>query len=481
MTTAPAGPSLAADTFGWDTAFAIPVQNTNAAIVRAGSSPPGFSGTGTDPLSGATYTVSGTFGPWQVALGGSGALINFAIPISTLTLKTSVRQVSFTGGEVGIQIRLHYLPQAAAAGPAQGTLHDLKVKGTTADKIDDPVATILALQFPDPKFNAISGAITPVLAEWFNDHLVDFDHVFATVNLNRTADKGQFAWLLPTATSYAFISPATNPTPANSYLGILNMTQGRSATGLNQELSPNIVPAGSIAGFLISSERLLSDLLLPNLPTVFPGCQTADFTLANDRLSLSLSQPVKLTPVTPTGASNPSNQSYSPHLLTLTIALLDQTIQFTAETRVDVNSYTQAFKSIQATYSIVLCTLPNGQQSLQFNCLGKTDNSWTVTSPGAVIEQIVLDVIIALGTILLAVVTDGAGLVVGMVVLGLLGTMVNITPELVATLGTNDAPSLSLLAFNATDTIIWADQKDFPLTFAGLNESLQLGGTPDFS
>ena len=71
---------------------------------------------------------------------------------------------------------------------------------------------------------------------------IEVEHVFASINLNLTADQGQFAWLLSTYTSYAYIDGATS---GDSILGVLCMTEGRSANGLDQEISSNAISEGA--------------------------------------------------------------------------------------------------------------------------------------------------------------------------------------------------------------------------------------------
>ncbi|MEL7159135.1 MAG: TULIP family P47-like protein, partial [Bacteroidota bacterium] len=62
-------------TYGWDTAFGIPVPDANKAIVDKKSSPPDFS------YAGSGFKLSSNFGNWQIANGGSGKNIRFSIPL----------------------------------------------------------------------------------------------------------------------------------------------------------------------------------------------------------------------------------------------------------------------------------------------------------------------------------------------------------------------------------------------------------------
>lgn len=102
-------------------------------------------------------------------------------------------------------------------------------------------------------------------------------------------------------------------------------------------------------------------------------------------------------------------------------------------------------------------------------------DQWTEqTDPLA--QILVALVAIVVGAIV-TLVTDGAGGVAALLVIGLLTGLAAATPQLLGILGHDDAPNIDLLQFNATDPIVWAGQDRFQLQSAAFNGCLQLGGT----
>jgi hypothetical protein len=88
-------------------------------------------------------------------------------------------------------------------------------------------------------------------------------------------------------------------------------------------------------------------------------------------------------------------------------------------------------------------------------------------------------------TAVLSVLTEGAFLVVALIIVGLLVGLLEALPALIADVVgnkvSNDSPSLALLVSNSTDPIQWPGGSAFVLTWAGMNDSLQLGGNPGFA
>jgi hypothetical protein len=125
-------------------------------------------------------------------------------------------------------------------------------------------------------------AILPDLVKaWLNDHLEDFTHVFATVELNDYIDQtATWAWCKPTYTDYAYTD---GPTPTTSIFGVLCMTGGRQGTTQQiQQIDPYVIPVGSIGGFLVSQQRLLEELMLPTLPMKWVHSTKEDYESEKD-------------------------------------------------------------------------------------------------------------------------------------------------------------------------------------------------------
>lgn len=461
-----------ADTYGWDTVFGIRIDDVNAAIESARSSPSSFQVTGTDALSDVKFALSGSFSDWRITRGGSGKLLHMSAPVTHMDIKSSEAELSFSDGEFVIEVRLHYLPHTSQPEGSTGTFHDLKVKHSSDDSDNEPVVTIVSSHFPQDNYGQFQIDVESAMRDWFNSHLQDLTHTFATVNLNRTADNGQFKWLLPTYTSYAYIDGTTDD---NSILGILCMTDDRSADGKVEELSPNVIPEGSRAGFLISAERFLSQMVLPSMGIVFKGSSASDYELSTDNKSITLrnNNPVKIDDVIHKG------KAYALTLKALTIATTDERLTIDATTMVEPSWEIYSYSHNVSSYEIVLHTLKNGKQTIFYQVppppYCPTEEHWTEKGAGVEITEIIQKIIAALLILAIGVATDGAGLVAAALIIGILSGVASVIPNIISAANTDDAPPIDFLQFNCIDPIQWTDRNNFTLTRVALNESLQLG------
>ncbi|MEJ8847856.1 TULIP family P47-like protein [Variovorax rhizosphaerae] len=274
-----------ASTNNWDTAFALNFANANKAIKAQKSSPPSF--TGTKPgggFSGPAINVAGTFGDWQLS-GGSGSLAELTLPISGTATAQQTPPVAlpFNGSAV-IQISLQYLPQPGASVPTSnatgGTTNALKPNLTTTDPVTQPIVSIISLTL-NPEAADAKDAVSDVLEAWLLANLGSFNHTFAAIDLGAVADKDQFQWLNPTTVGYGINNPV-GAKPDDYIFGVLAMTEGRTGVNLGHDISPNIIPTGCNAGFLISQERFLNKIMLPGIEKLFLNANNSDFNVTAD-------------------------------------------------------------------------------------------------------------------------------------------------------------------------------------------------------
>lgn len=472
-----------ASTFGWDTVFAIRVRDANAAI-RNASPPPypvSFSQTYYSNTLGTT-PFRGSFGTWQICAGGSGELVRFAVPLTNIEYDAFDDSGKLTTYVLGaaraiIEVRLSFVPHDdAPIPPASGTQHKLIVATQARDPGETP-ATLIALDFNrDPGDETVSSAASSVLTQWFNGNLDSFTHVFSLVNIDRKADQGQFEWLLPTFTSYAF---ANNPhTADDSILAILCMTQKRSADGLIAEVSEYAIPPGARSGFLISKTRFLEELVLPTLPYMFNGAKPEDFALSDNRDEIRLSHSV--LPVQ--AVKGDDGTEYPAELHDFHFSLDGEHITIDATTKVTISPGIYAICSCRSRYRVLLKTLVDGSQTLDYVRDGDPVTHYDTSKDLSVtLTQGMLTVIGVVAGIVITVLTDGAAAMIGMMVAALLIGLAQKAPDIIATIGQTSAPTLDLLVLNTTDPIRWSDTRDFTLSWVGLNDSLQMGGKPVFS
>jgi hypothetical protein len=476
---------LAADTYGWDTVFAIRADDVNASIKRLATSPKTFNASAVDPHTHLPVTVTGGFSDWQITLGGSGRLLNMSTPVTSLAAAGTVPgqgPVTFTygPGSFEIQVELEFVPHTDPLPDATGTFHNLVVKSAAQAPAEQVVTVLGGYGFGTSTddshlpFDAVADDVKAAMQSWFNDHLADFEHVFATVNLNRTADQGQFAWLLPTYTSYAFTD---GPTLDESVLGILCMTGGRTADGLDQEVSPNAIPAGSRAGFLIAPRRFVSEMLWPSMPLVYEGASMQDFALLTDGTGLMLANGA----VTIKDMVDSDGNSHTTLLQNFEATTADTTLSISATTQTEVSPGIQAYTQNNTAYTLALHQASAAGQTIFYVQDGTPAvEHWTEESEGVKITKIMEGIAAALLVIAIGVLTDGAGFVAAALVIGVLAGVGAKIPDIIADANTDASPSVNLLAFNAVDPLRWSDQQDFTLDQVALNYSLQMGGTPHF-
>jgi hypothetical protein len=325
-----------ASTNNWDTAFAINFANANKAIKAQKSSPPSFSGTKPGGgFSGPAIDVDGKFGDWQLC-GGSGSLAELQLPISgTATAKSAPPIVlDFTGSAV-IQIELQYLPQPggdSGQDDSGGTTNALKPKLTTDDPTTQPVVSVLSVTLNADAADA-HDSVEDVLGTWLNANLESFNHTFAAVDLGAVADKDQFQWLNPTHVGYGINNPE-GATTDDYIFGVLAMTENRTGQNLGHDVSPNIIPDGCNAGFLISQERFLTKIMLPGIEKLFLNATDSDFIVDEDGSSITNVNPVTFNDFTTSSSSGDTvditgatldtkNFTLTANVTTMSIAFVD--------------------------------------------------------------------------------------------------------------------------------------------------------------
>lgn len=451
------GPVDSADTAGWDTVFAIRIEEVNKAIQRAGSSPAEFAADDAADK----YSIAGKFGTWQITTGGSNDTVILSVPFSHAKLTRPDGSTGTFSGTAPVSVKLAYLPTGNDVGEGM-TESALKVR-LTADG-DDPVATVQTPVFPDPQPNFMDGiAVKALLQQWMTAHLDEFDHVFATVMLNRTADKGAFQWLQPTSHAYAY----ADFIEGGGALGVLCMTEGRSAKGLIPQLSGQAIPKGQSAAFLISGPRMMEKMLLPVMPQLFKNSKEGDFKLSSTGLSIVNAN---------TGVTFETKEKTS-HLHDFSLTLDVTQLALVATTKTEASPGIHAWCRSYEWMSVKLVTNSKGEQTLGYEKAKKAhQDHWTVANEGIKITEEILGAIAAILTVIAIIVTDGAALLAVGLIVGLVAGVMQLTTAIIQDVGNDDAPAITPMMLNAIASTTWADGKDFKLTGAGLSGSLQLSG-----
>lgn len=474
---ATAAPAVIApfSTNGWDTVFVITLPDVNNAIAAQGSSPSTWSGMIPGGLFNPEINATGSFGTWSLTTGGSGAIIRMHIPF-TANVVSGGNQINVQGGTAYIEVKLAYLPQPSS-GPT--TPNNLMVR-TDDGTVDDPTVTVSAVTYTTPSIPnpSLDNVLQQLLQTWFNNNLATFAHVFATVDVGLDEGAGDFAWLCPTTTSYAYLD---NADITQAVLGVLCMTENRSSQGATQEISPGAIPAGARSSFNISLERVLTKMVMPGLPLEFGNAPVGTFVLGSDGTQIRASQDFNLDSV------EVAASSYTPTVTHFSITFEN------GQLVTDISVHTPISPGIDAYFTgtyyntISLATKTDGTQSLTWSqTQDPVTNSWSTVADWVQVTEIIASVITAVvgaavgileSTIERVVVKVLVALLVGGVVGAIVQTL-EMIPEWMANTVPGPAPSVSALVDGATKPLRWADSKDFQITTAALNGGLQLGGNP---
>jgi Clostridium P-47 protein len=459
-------------THGWDTVFGIPVTDVNQAIVDKKSSPPTFSFAD----SSGTFTLEGTFGDWQITNGGDGKEIRMTLPVTTLHFTYLATKVTFEfTGNVVLAIELHYIPHQTpeAADPKDGSPFALVVRSTSDDPTQ-PVAFVVSSEFSPTPGTVTNALIAQGFKDWAAANLAVFNHIFAVVNLNRMVDTGKWSFVTPNYTSYAYLSDGTGLQA--DLFGVLSMTGDRSGAQLNEQIAQNTIPTGAQAGFLVSQRRALENLIRPAIMQAYTGLTDANFLLNDegDTLYLTEGTSVGLKPVAHDGSN------YYPKLTNLSVKSNGEVLTLTSHTETEIVEGITAICQSTHWFTVKLGSSSKGQ-TLNFAQYQEPSIVHSINqSEGSHITQLIIAIVAAVVLLLLVILTDGAALVVGGLVIGLLLGADQIVPALIEDVNKDDSPSIDLLLANAVSPIVWTASGVFKLTYASLNNSLQLGGDPQF-
>lgn len=281
-----------ADTYGWDTVFAIYFTDVNKAIVAQKSTPASFGGSMNNPFGGTVEFVNCNWSDWQLIKGGDGKNVHMVAPVKSGIFRSSGGDINLAGAEFVIEVNLDYIPQPSSK---DNTIVNSLQVNTQAGTATDPTVSVLNTVIPGQSDPIVLSTIGGLVKNWFNNNLGLFNHVFAVVDVaeNLSKDSG-WGWITPTWTSYAVVDhPQTSQ--YDSVFGVLTMTDNSPATNLAHQISPFAIPGvviqadGSItgqsnynSGFLIGTNVFMKNMILPHMMSLFKNASESDFSLVEN-------------------------------------------------------------------------------------------------------------------------------------------------------------------------------------------------------
>ncbi len=454
-------------TFGWDTAFAVRIENVNKAIKSRGVSPKNFK---TIDQSDAMVYCQGDFDDWSIVRGGDGGGVNVKIPILNITgqYKAGTGYISYSckGASIIVTVRLNFF----STGDKQKSLKINPVSTTP----DIPVVELYSADFhqnpvvPASAVYVIQGAIMG----WCENNLDDFKHIFSIVDINDEADQGAWAFLKPTEVSYAYVDGDNDE---DAFLGVLALTMGEPGGSLQQVLDKRIVQSGEEGAFCISRYLLLDKMVFPNLHALWNNLKPEQVNISDNMIQLKPNQSVDLPQVEHQG------NWYTPMLQEFTFTVEGPQITVEAYTLTQIQDGVQAWCRTTNRYTIVKGMNKSGQTTMLYQQIGDTE-----TFHGHYIEEwveitdAILSVIVAIIAAVLVVATDGAAAPIIGIIGALLVGLIAVSPQIIGLIINNDSPSIDLLQENIYAPIVWTDSQDFTIQSVDLNGAIRFGGSLGF-
>lgn len=318
-----------ASTNNWDTVFALDFDAVNAGIAGQATYPGNFNHTeGVDP---DTTTIEGDFSSWKL-VGGSGHLLEMEMEIGEFIYnKNKPDEETRQNAICRIQIELRVEVGAEGSGIGGGTPVSFRTRRADAflANMDNYTIVVLDMSWPGSTSEPLLATECRILmAGYFNDPTTqnEFDHTFATVNLNSRLESksGDLSWIAPTDTSYGVVA---NGARGGGTFAVMCMIGGHMSPD-HHNVSPEIL-GDKRAGFLLNKPVFLDHMIKPGIATMFgrdPDDQQFfddNFTIESDAITNKTEISVPDFQVIEHSADNPDTVTAVVPKRSFSISMLD--------------------------------------------------------------------------------------------------------------------------------------------------------------
>jgi hypothetical protein len=236
-----------------------------------------------------TVSMSGTWKPWQLCVGGEGSNVWMTCELQDGTYSICINdESSLKGTAFIIEVPLFTQEDASCAftdktAKSQGKAYVLKVK-TPKDAGTDQVVTLKHYQYPESIGTGDQSLLNAAFLDYFNANLDKFNYIFSIVMLDGVAAKDDFAWMKPTAFSYA-VGKTISGKPEDQVFATLYMVDGdKIPPKQSQQVDVNCLdglPPGANSAYVISNEKVVKHILLQGAIKVIKGSKESDFNITD--------------------------------------------------------------------------------------------------------------------------------------------------------------------------------------------------------
>ncbi|MFA5385888.1 MAG: TULIP family P47-like protein [Eubacteriales bacterium] len=261
--------------FGWDTVFALDSSQVNKTLSNSwGQLPQDFD------YSEDGCRMSGRFSSWMVVNGGSGSLLHLKLPvISGSIVLDSSKPADLAGVAVIVEVDMRFLPSTVKA-----ETQELRMNLKQAIKPGTPggEGLVVPITLVDPLGKlgqTYSSLFLEGIARWMVANAYRTTYVFAEINF---AKPDWNSWLTPVQCAFVYADREGKTTPG--YLGVLSVNSSRDTSTMERKIDPAILSVFDQlnAGYLISGDLFLQNVILPQMPRMYPGTSPGDFKFSAD-------------------------------------------------------------------------------------------------------------------------------------------------------------------------------------------------------
>lgn len=272
------------ETYGWDTVFAIDINEVNRALAAL---PASATYTATSPVTGGSATVTWAFGQWRITdtPGGNEIEVTLDFAAGSVLVMPGGKETKLDGWTCRVVFEAHF-------DEVDSVTHRLKAKtaagGNWASVTVEPPAGV----DPGDHFSEMT-TIDAMVTRWFDaapEAVELFDQEFASVNIGGDLAARNVYYLQPLVLGFAGAVMADGVTRA---LGILAMTrdsapsnggaapeeerkaaEARASTATLQ-LSPYAIMPNAKAGFIVSARVFLEHMMAPACASTYNADATS--------------------------------------------------------------------------------------------------------------------------------------------------------------------------------------------------------------
>lgn len=261
------------NSFGWDTVFALDNDQVNKAISNSWNQLPQSFDYSEDG-----FHMSGQFSPWMVVNGGSGSLLHLKLPVTSGSIALdSSKPADLVGVAAVVEVDMRLLPSSTKA-----ETQELRMNLKQAVKIGTPggEGLVVPITVVDPQGKlgqTYSSLFLEGMARWMVANANQITYVFAEINF---AKPDRNSWLTPVQCNFVCADREDKTKPG--YLGILSVNSNRDISKLERKIDPAILPISAQlnAGYLISGDLFLQNVILPLMPQMYHGTSLGTFAFS---------------------------------------------------------------------------------------------------------------------------------------------------------------------------------------------------------